>query len=76
MGKKKLTTRSIVDMMILWLSLAPLSVSAQNEHFAFNREPMIERLERIKELGKETGQILSYSLRHQWNGSGVYCPYK
>ena len=61
MGKKKLTTRSIVDMMILWLSLAPLSVSAQNEHFAFNREPMIERLERIKELGKETGQILSYS---------------
>lgn len=61
MRKRELTTRSITVMVILWLSLTPLFVSAQNESFSFDREPMVERLERIKELGKETGQVLSYS---------------
>lgn len=58
---KKMTTRSILALMLLWLSLTPLSVFAQKEPLTFSREPLVDRLERIKELGQTSGQQLSYS---------------
>lgn len=60
MSKKELK-RWFIAIIILWLSFVPLFVSAQNENFTFDREPLIERLEKIKELGVVTGQVLSYS---------------
>lgn len=45
--------------MFLWLNVTFSFAMLQGENFV--REKMTERLERIKELGKESGQTLSYS---------------
>ncbi len=61
MDKKTWMTRFFAVMMVLWLSPGSLFAIVQQESLVFHREPMTERLERIKELGENTGQTLSYS---------------
>lgn len=59
MKSKILPTKSAAIIILLWLNATVSFAVLQGESFV--QEKMIYRLERIKELGKSTGQSLSYS---------------
>lgn len=61
MKKKQLIAKSFAIIIVLWLYSGSLFAGVQSENLNFTSEPMTERLEKIKELGEETGQTLSYS---------------
>src|SRR5690554_4354258 len=59
MIKMPLFTKCVSILLFLWLGTGSLLAELRSQ--SFNLEPLVERLERIKEMGESTGQTLSYS---------------
>ena len=59
MNKMPLFTKCLSILLFLWLGTGSLLAELRSQ--SFNLEPLVERLDRIKEMGEATGQTLSYS---------------